>query len=122
MNPLPCSPPPIVEYAYFLEFSISLLYSAIDSSKPCRSTYSGYQERGTWGLNLVSYFFYFFQKTTADFYSIAGFPRVIGAIDGSLIAIKGPDNEEHLYVGHKGFHAINVMAVCNAQLLLTNVE
>ena len=31
----------------------------------------------------------------ADFYSIAGFPRVIGAIDGSLIAIKGPDNEEH---------------------------
>ena len=57
----------------------------------------------------------------ADFYSIAGFPRVIGAIDGSLIAIKGPDNEEHLYVCHKGFHAINVMAVCNAQLLFTNV-
>ena len=67
-------------------------------------------------------FFYFFQKTTADFYSIAGFPRVIGAIDGSLIAIKGRDNEEHLYVCHKGFHAINVMAVCNAQLSLTNVE
>ena len=66
-------------------------------------------------------FFYFFQKTTDDFYSIAGFPRVIGAIDGSLIAIKGRDNEEHLYVCHKGFHAINVMAVCNAQLLLTNV-
>ena len=42
----------------------------------------------------------------ADFYSIAGFPRVIGAIDGSLIAIKGPDNEEHLYVCHKGFHAL----------------
>lgn len=67
-------------------------------------------------------FFYFFQKTTDDFYSIAGFPRVIGAIDGSLIAIKGRDNEEHLYVCHKGFHAINVMAVCNAQLSLTNVE
>ena len=45
---------------------------------------------------------------------------MIGAIDGSLIAIKGPDNEEHLYVCHKGFHAINVMTVCNAQLLLTN--
>ena len=65
-------------------------------------------------------FFYFFQKTIADFYSIAVFQRVIGAIDGSLIAIKGSDNEEHLYVCHKGFHAINVMAVCNAQLLLTN--
>ena len=69
------------------------------------------------GLNLVSYFFYFFQKTIADFYSIAVFQRVIGAIDGSLIAIKGSDNEEHLYVCHKGFHAINVMAVCNAQPL-----
>ena len=65
-------------------------------------------------------FFHFFQKTIADFNSIAGFLRVIGAIDGSLIAIKGPDNEEHLYVCHKGFHAINVMAVCNAQLLPTN--
>ena len=65
-------------------------------------------------------FFHFFQKTIADFNSIAGFLRVIGVIDGSLIAIKGPDNEEHLYVCHKGFHAINVMAVCNAQLLPTN--
>ena len=46
---------------------------------------------------------------------------MIGAIDGSLIAIKGPDSEEHLYVCYKGFHAINVMAVCNAQMLFTNV-
>ena len=58
----------------------------------------------------------------ADFYSIAGFPRVIEAIDGSSVAIRGPDEEEHLYVCHKGFHAINlVMAVCNAQLSFTNV-
>ena len=111
----------MVEYAYFLEFSIPLLYSAIDSSKPCRLTYSSYPERCIWSLNLVTYFFYFFHNTIADFYNMAGFPRVIEAIDGSLIAIKGPDNEEHLYVCHKGFHAINVMAVCNAQLLLTNV-
>ena len=110
----------MVEYGYFLEFSIPLLYSANDSSKPCRLIYSCYPERCTWGLNLVSNFFYFFQKTMENFYSIAGFPRVIGAVDGSLIAIKGPDNEEHLYVCHKGFHAINVTAVCNAQLLFTN--
>lgn len=42
----------------------------------------------------------------ADIYSIAGFPRVIGAIDGSLVAIRGPDEEEHFYVCHKGFHAM----------------
>ncbi|KAK3735190.1 hypothetical protein QZH41_005656, partial [Actinostola sp. cb2023] len=37
--------------------------------------------------------------------------KIIGAIDGSLIPIKAPNKEEHLYVCHKGFHAINVMAV-----------
>ena len=53
----------------------------------------------------------------ADFYKIAGFPRVIGAIDGCLIPIRRPDRDEHLYVCHKGFHAINVMTVRNAQLM-----
>ncbi|KAK3748964.1 hypothetical protein QZH41_006850 [Actinostola sp. cb2023] len=47
--------------------------------------------------------------------------KIIGAIDGSLIPIKAPNKEEHLYVCHKGFHAINVMAVCNADLVFTNV-
>ena len=55
-----------------------------------------------------------------DFYKIAGFPNVIGAIDGSLIPIRAPYRDEHLYVCHKGFHALNVMAVCNAQLSFTN--
>ena len=56
----------------------------------------------------------------ADFYKIAGMPRVIGAVDGSLIPIRAPYNQEHLYECHKGFHAINTIAVCNAQLLFTN--
>lgn len=56
----------------------------------------------------------------ADFYKISGMPMVIGAVDGSLIHIRAPNNEEHLYVCHKGFHAINAMAVCNAQLSFTN--
>ena len=58
----------------------------------------------------------------ADFYKIAGFPRVIGAIGGSLIPIRALSNFEHLYVCHKGFHALNVMAVCNAHLCFTNFE
>ena len=56
----------------------------------------------------------------ADFYKIAGMPRVIGAVDGSLISVRAPHHQEHLYVCHKGFHVINTMAVCNAQLLFTN--
>ena len=55
-----------------------------------------------------------------DFYRIAGMPRVIGAVDGSLIPIRAPHHEEHLYVCHKGFHVINAMAVCNVQLSFTN--
>ena len=55
------------------------------------------------------------------FYELAGFPKVIGAIDGTLIPIRTPFKNEHLYVCHKGFHPINVMATCNARLLFTNV-
>ena len=57
----------------------------------------------------------------ADFYEITDLPRIIGAVDGSLIPIRAPCNQEHLFVCHKGFHAINVMAVCNAHLRFTNV-
>ncbi|XP_068758191.1 putative nuclease HARBI1 [Montipora capricornis] len=59
-------------------------------------------------------------ETMADFFKIAHMPRVIGAVDGSLIPIRAPFNDEHMYVCHKGFHAINAMAVCNAQLSFTN--
>ncbi|XP_046562240.1 putative nuclease HARBI1 [Haliotis rubra] len=52
-----------------------------------------------------------------DFYKIAEFPCVIGAIDGTLIPIKRPPaDEEVAYVCRKGFHAINVQAVCDANL------
>ena len=56
-----------------------------------------------------------------NFYTLAGFPKVIGAIDGTLIPIRAPSKEEHLYVYHKGYHAINVMAVCNADMRFTNL-
>ena len=58
----------------------------------------------------------------ADFYQIAGFVRMIGAIiiDGCLIPIRGLDRDEHLYVCHKGFHVINVMAAYDTHLSFTN--
>ena len=46
------------------------------------------------------------------FYSIANFPRVVGAVDGTLIPIKAPSEDEHLYVTQKGFHGINVQGIC----------
>jgi len=55
------------------------------------------------------------------FYELAGSPKVIGTIDGTLIPIWTSFKNEHLYVCHKVFRAINVMATCNARLLFTNV-
>ena len=49
------------------------------------------------------------------FFALAGFPGAVGAIDGTLIPINRP-HEEHLYVCRKGYHAINVQAVCDASL------
>ncbi|XP_068734006.1 putative nuclease HARBI1 [Montipora capricornis] len=60
-------------------------------------------------------------ETMTKFYSIGAFPKVMGAIDGTLIPIRAPAKEEHLYVCHKGFHAINVMAVCDAEMRFTNI-
>ena len=46
------------------------------------------------------------QATMADFYKTTGMSWVIGAMDGSLIHIKTPHDQEHLYVCHKSLCAI----------------
>jgi hypothetical protein len=46
-----------------------------------------------------------------DFYDIKEFPLVLGAVDGTLIPIKAPSVDEHLYVCRKGYHALNI--ICN---------
>ena len=50
------------------------------------------------------------------FYDTSNFHNVVGAVDGSLIPIKKPPRDEHLFVWRKGFHAINMQAICNAKL------
>ena len=46
---------------------------------------------------------------TREFHEVGGFPNVIGAIDGTHVEIKGPNNEEQTFVNRKGSHSINVM-------------
>lgn len=48
----------------------------------------------------------------AGFSSIAGFPRVAGAVDGTLIPIQSPRFSENDYVDRHGDHSINAMVVC----------
>ncbi|XP_046543314.1 putative nuclease HARBI1 [Haliotis rubra] len=60
-------------------------------------------------------------KLAEDFFNICGFPKVVGCIDCTLIPIQQPPLDEAVYVCRKGFHAINVQAVCDAQLRFTNI-
>ncbi|KAF4136322.1 DDE superfamily endonuclease [Phytophthora infestans] len=46
----------------------------------------------------------------AGFFAVAGFPGVVGAVDGTLIAIPRPHDFEGWYC-RKGFPAVNVQAV-----------
>ncbi|KAM9845832.1 putative nuclease HARBI1 [Aulostomus maculatus] len=50
-----------------------------------------------------------------EFHRIAGFPTVIGCIDGTHVPITAPSHNEADYVNRKSTHSINVQ-------LLTNVE
>uniref|UniRef100_A0A667XP17 Putative nuclease HARBI1 n=1 Tax=Myripristis murdjan TaxID=586833 RepID=A0A667XP17_9TELE len=57
------------------------------------------------------------------FYQLAGFPRVMGAIDCTHIPITGPLGEnEGDYINRKSFHSISVQMTCDHQLLVTSVE
>lgn len=56
------------------------------------------------------------------FYEIAGFPGVIGAIDGTHVPIKSPGgNTAELFRNRKGFMSINVQGIYNADLLFTDL-
>lgn len=57
-----------------------------------------------------------------EFQKIAGFPNVIGCIDGTHIPITAPSHNEAEYVNKKSGHSINVQIVCDAANIISNVE
>ena len=54
-------------------------------------------------------------KIKADFFRVGGFPNVIGAVDGTHVRIQAPHEDELSFVNRKGFHSINVQAICDAE-------
>ena len=46
-------------------------------------------------------------------YNIAGFPCVIGCVDGTHIRIQAPSQNEPNYVNRKNYHSINVQVICH---------
>lgn len=55
------------------------------------------------------YVFYFFFY--ARFFEYSDFPGVIGAIDGTHVALLRPKKNEHIYFNRKHFHSLNVLLV-----------
>ena len=61
------------------------------------------------------------RKVKAGFFNKTEFPNVIGVIDGTLIPIKAPSDDEPLYVCLKWYHALNIQVVCDSELNLLNI-
>jgi len=50
------------------------------------------------------------------FMRVANIPRICGIVDGSLIPIDAPHQNESAFVDRNGQHSINVMVVCGPNL------
>ncbi|CAC5414332.1 HARBI1 [Mytilus coruscus] len=55
------------------------------------------------------------------FYDIAGFPNVVGTVDGTHVRIKSPSIAEHIYVSRKKYHSIKVQGICDSNLKFLNI-
>ncbi len=62
-------------------------------------------------------------RVKQEFFAIAGFPGVVGAVDCTHVRLYGAPfgDDEYLYVNRKGYHSINVQAVCDANFHVLNV-
>lgn len=57
-----------------------------------------------------------------EFYSVAGFPLVVGCIDGTHVPIKCPNKEQAtLYINRKGFYSLNIQVVCDAERRILDI-
>ncbi|XP_046346885.2 putative nuclease HARBI1 [Haliotis rufescens] len=54
------------------------------------------------------------------FGNIAGFPNVVGCIDGTFIRIQRPTTNEGDFVNRKGYHSLNVQMCCDANFCITS--
>lgn len=62
------------------------------------------------------------KKTKQDFYNIAKFPLVIGALDCTHVKIRSPGgNSAEIYRNRKSFFSINVQTICNANLKILDI-
>lgn len=57
------------------------------------------------------------------FFQKYGLPGIIGVVDGTHVAVTALSHEiENAYMNRKGFHSINVQIICDANMIITNVN
>lgn len=61
-------------------------------------------------------------QLTSRFYEKFHVPTVIGAIDGTHVAIVRPSLNEERFYNRKGFHSRNVQIICDADLNILSVD
>nr|XP_012214447.1 PREDICTED: putative nuclease HARBI1 [Linepithema humile] len=59
-------------------------------------------------------------KVMEEFEQACGFPKVIGANDGTHIKIRTLKEVPDSYVNRKGFHSMNIQVVCDSRGLFTH--
>lgn len=59
--------------------------------------------------------------TKEKFFAKAGFPNVVGCVDGTHVRILAPSVNEHEYVNRKNFHSINGQVATTACLYQTTL-
>ncbi|KAJ1089176.1 hypothetical protein NDU88_002327 [Pleurodeles waltl] len=57
-----------------------------------------------------------------DFYAMGRIPNIIGAIDGTHVALVTPYRSEHVYRNRKSYHSMNVQMVCLADQYISHVN
>ena len=57
-----------------------------------------------------------------DFYAIARFPNVIGAVDWyTHVRMKPPSINDYAYINRKSYHSVNVPIICDARMSILNM-
>ncbi|KAJ1208967.1 hypothetical protein NDU88_004346 [Pleurodeles waltl] len=57
-----------------------------------------------------------------DFYALGHIPNIIGAFDGTHVALVSPHRSEQVYRNRKSYHSMNVQMVCLADQYISHVN
>ncbi|XP_047434120.1 putative nuclease HARBI1 [Mugil cephalus] len=107
----------------------SYMYSVGDAERLSKSTVCRAVHQVSSALtNLTDDFIVFpghlpIQQIKEGFYAIAGFPRVLGCIDGTLIPISAPlGDDERDYIDRHNGRSLNVQMTCDFNSIITSLD